>query len=112
MSYMSVSAPKQLPGTVCVACSFPENSEAHWCYTEILNDGSVLEVFNTTRKEEQLSALHCATGLETGNYTVRVGEIECTGIQGPMAHVEWYNVSVVGLPSVQTSNMTSKKGST
>ncbi len=98
-SYTSAVAPGQLPGTLCILCSFAEDSEAQGCFGEIVPLTSKVISFNATRRDHQPSVLHCTTGLDTGVYTVKIGEIECTGLQGPMTHVEVYDVPVIGLSS-------------
>ena len=68
-----------------------------------------LEVFfNITRGNlETLTVLDCITGLKTGNYSVEVGEIECTGHHGP-TYIEWHDIAVIGLPPDQTESIPSK----
>ena len=85
----------QSPGTLCVLCEFNATTEAQGCQASIQEVGDS-QTSTTTRtvlnmtlirthwsltggQNSIIEAFDCISGLQTGNYTVSVREIECSG---------------------------------
>ena len=85
----------QSPGTLCVLCEFNATTEAQGCQASIQEVGDS-QTSTTTRTVLNMTLIRthwsltggqnsiietydCISGLQTGNYTVSVREIECSG---------------------------------
>ena len=81
----------QSPGTLCILCEFNVTSEAQGCEATITEEAMthqtstiIRDVFNLTvisngGQGSTIEAFDCISDLPTGNFTIRVREIECSG---------------------------------
>ena len=98
----------QSPGTLCILCEFNATTEAQGCEATIIEEvipnrtsTTTREIVNltVTRNEGQgsmIEAFDCISGLQSGNYTVRVREIECSGGVGLREFI-YQHIRVQGL---------------
>lgn len=82
----------QSPGTLCILCEFNIITEAQGCKATIMEEAMthqtstiIRDVFNLTvirdggQGSTSIEAFDCISDLPTGNFTIRVTEIECSG---------------------------------
>ena len=100
--------PLHSPGTLCILCEFNVTTEARGCEVSIIEEVMPNQTSTTTRKVLSLTvmrnggqgsmveAFDCISGLQTGNYTVQVREIECSGGIGLREFIH-HQIQVQGL---------------
>ena len=122
----------QSPGILCILCEFNVTSEAQGCEATIMEEAMTHQTSTTIRESDiifnmtvisdggqgsmPIEAFDCISDLPTGNFTIQVREVECSGgiglrefirqhirLQGLdrqpdgkleiLVHVLWYNNS-------------------
>ena len=81
----------QSPGTLCILCEFNVTSEAQGCEATIMEEAMTHQTFTIIRdvfiltvirdgdQGSTIEAFDCISDLPTGNFTIQVREVECSG---------------------------------